>query len=89
MATLKTDAFDYEGEEEWEDEEPYVKTTSDALHCACYNQRCPNTIVELLLKEYQSAAEWLSLVEEGVNGSIKGLPLHYYLEQNYNLGTRV
>ena len=80
MVSLKTDAFDFD--DELEEEEPYVKTTSYALHCACYNECCPSTVIVLLLKAYRSAAEWLSLVEDGINEcSVKGLPLHYICQK--------
>jgi len=85
MVSLKTDAFDG-GSDEWEEEGPYVKTTSYALHCACYNQCCPSAVIILLLKKYRSAAKWLSLVEDGINTYyVKGLPLHYYLSRNKNV----
>ena len=88
MVSLKTDAFDFDGEsDEWEEEEPYVKTTSYALHCACYNQCCPSAVIKLLLEEFRSAAKWLSLVEDGINTyyCVKGLPFHYYLSRNKNV----
>ena len=86
MVSLKTNAFDFDGELEELEEEDYVEATSYALHCACYNQCCPSTVIILLLKKYRSAAKWLSLVEDGINTycCVKGLPLHYYLSRNKN-----
>jgi len=40
-----------------------IKTVSYALHCACFNKHCPDSVIELLLKEYPPAVEHLSKVK--------------------------
>jgi len=56
-----------------------------ALHCACSNDSCPDSVIELLVKEFPEATRELSsILESGIyydNGrSIgMGLPIHYYL----------
>ena len=65
-------------------------TTSYALHCACYNNNCPNEVIKLLVKNNSVALNHFCLVGEGVqcedyDNYIRGLPLHYYLERK-NVG---
>ena len=69
---------------------PEGTTVSYALHCACYNDYCPNEVVELLVKNNSVALNHFCLVGDGVqcedyDDYIRGLPLHYYLERT-NVG---
>ena len=79
VVSWKTDYFDQCTEE---------TTTSYALHCACYNEHCPSSIIELLLKKYPAASKDRSSVGErwlsNYHGGQKGLPLHYYLSRPLN-----
>jgi len=81
MASWKTDFFfDWDS---WEGEGVEIK--SHALHCACYNEHCPSSVIELLLKEFVSASNFLSKLYIGVHECSKGLPLHYYLARYSNV----
>ena len=56
---------------------------SYALHCACYNNDCPNEVIQFLVKQYPLALEHLS--NEWIDHDeykVAGLPLHYYLRWN-------
>ena len=81
--TWQSNSFHFEDDEDLD----FVPTTSHALHCACYNDECPDSVIELLLERYPSALEQLCLVEDGVYGEyyIRGLPLHYYLSRPVNV----
>ena len=66
-------------------------TKSYALHCACYNNHCPNEVVELLVKNNSVALNHFCLVWDGISDqydndgyNIRGLPLHYYLARKSN-----
>jgi len=71
--------------------EDYESNKAYPLHCACYNEHCPTSVIELLLETYPSALEQLCLVEDGVNSGkydciyVRGLPLHYYLSRTSNV----
>ena len=57
-----------------------AKTASFALHCACYNQYCPTSVIKLLFKEHTSGIDCLTRIFNGVHEwGVKGIPLHYYL----------
>ena len=70
------------------------------LHVACSNSKCPNSVIELLLKkDFQSHLEYLSLVKKAPSGwgvqcghyngcVVQGLPLHYYLSREENIDIR-
>ena len=70
-------------------------TTSYALHCACYNENCPNEVIKLLINKNPGALETLCYVWDGVHvdslcddDDIEGSPLHYYLaRKNVDIGT--
>ena len=71
---------------------PEETTTSYALHCACYNDCCPNEVVELLVTKNSVALDHFCWVGEGLlgydyydDGPIRGLPLHYYLARKNNV----
>ena len=62
------------------------------LHCACYNQYCPSSIISLLIERYPNALEHfapcgylfnVSVYDEHDN--IEGLPLHYYVARETNV----
>jgi len=81
--TWQSNSFHFEDDEDLD----FVPTTSYALHCACYNDECPSSVIELLLKRYTAATRWLSVVEDGAYGDypVKALPLHYYLSRPVNI----
>ena len=66
-----------------------------ALHFACYNEHCPDSVIELLMKCYPDALEHISFLKEGVglphisddwdDKCAAGLPLHYYLSRASNI----
>jgi len=70
-----------------------------ALHFACYNEHCPDSVIELLMKFYPDALEHTSFLKEGVGlphisddwdeTCAAGIPLHYYLSRasNVNIDT--
>ena len=72
---------------------PDGETTSYALHCACYNNNCPNEVIKLLVKNNSASPASLNqfcLVGDGVqcedyDDYIRGLPLHYYLARESNV----
>ena len=67
-----------------------ISATSYALHCACYNEYCPDSVIDLLLKDYPPALEHLSKLNNGVLGwNVKGLPLHYYLARTSNIDIKI
>jgi len=63
---------------------PNYKTEGYPIHCACYNEHCPDSVIRLLYKQYAAATKWLSTVGDGVHtiDKVKGLPLHYYLARS-------
>jgi len=82
--TWQSNSFHFEDDEDLD----FVPTTSYALHCACYNDECPSSVIELLLTRYTAATKWLSVVEDGAygdHGPVKALPLHYYLSRPVNV----
>ena len=61
------------------------------LHCACYNQYCPSSIVSLLIERYPNAlehfapCEYLFIVGGKDDLIVEGLPLHYYVARETNV----
>jgi len=86
IASLYTNVFCPETEREDES-----SNKAYALHCACYNEHCPTSVIDLLLKRYPEALSQFCLVEDGVNSGrydsiyVRGLPLHYYLSITSNV----
>jgi len=79
VASYQTDLFDDNMSES-------IKTTSYALHCACYNKHCPSSVIRLLYEEFEEATKWMAMVGDGVRHcDVKGLPLHYYLGRTNNI----
>jgi len=67
-----------------------TKTTSYTLHCACHNEHCPGSVIELLLKEYASPITLVSIVKsEQHKWGVKGFPLHHYLKRTSNIDTGI
>ena len=62
---------------------PEENTTSYALHCACYNDCCPNEVVKLLVAKNSVALDQKGLIYD--NDRIRGLPIHYYLARKNNV----
>jgi len=76
IASWKTDKYDYNER----------NTTVYALHCACYNEHCPSSVIIRLYKEYTAAIDCLSIIFNGVHDwGATGLPLHYYLARTSNI----
>ena len=53
---------------------PEGTTVSYALHCACYNDYCPNEVVELLVTKNSVALKHFCLVD-------KGIIYHYHIHR--------
>ena len=76
LASWKTDKYDSNER----------NTTVYALHCACYNEHCPSSVIIRLYKEYTAAIDCLSIIFNGVHDwGATGLPLHYYLARTSNI----
>ena len=70
---------------------PKGETRAYPLHLACYNEGCPSSVIELLVRKNPEALGHLCIVEVGVRGDevygdeyAEGLPLHYYLSRESN-----
>jgi len=62
-------------------------TPTYALHCACKNEHCPSSVIELLVKEHKAAAECLTRIFNSWH--VKGLPLHYYMARTSNIDINI
>jgi len=72
--------------------------TAYPLHWACMNSSCPDSVIQLLVTRYPTALRKVSVLDGGVSvdhpiprelvqdeGSLAGLPLHYYLGRDKNI----
>ena len=69
------------------------------LHLACYNEKCPNEVIQLLLKKspgYRHLThigsiqfDWGNTRDMGYDNDYGGTPLHYYLSRASNVDLNI
>ena len=60
-------------------------STHSALHCACYNEYCHSSIIELLVKKNPELCKMKGKAREEENKVVEGLPLYCYLIRKSNI----
>ena len=67
-------------------------STAYALHYACKNKSCPNSVIQLLVERNPAAVSHVSVIDDGVliidpsdDTFVAGLPLQYYLSRKDNI----
>jgi len=80
----------FPGVASWQTVSYHDGTPLYALHCACHNEHCPGSVIELLLKEYTSPIKVISMVKsEQHKWGVKGLPHHHYLARASNIDINI
>ena len=63
----------------------YHGTKASALHYSCYNEYCPDSVIELLVKKHPELSKANGVFWINNNNRVEGLPLHCYLMRNSNI----